>query len=450
MNFARSVEYLLSLGNEVSAMKLGLENIRTLLAALGNPQENYLKVQVAGTNGKGSVCAFLDSICNEAGIRTGTYTSPHLISITERIRINGVDISKDEFARIANLVRETSEALLTDERLEYRPTFFEQMTAIALLAFAEADVKLAILETGLGGRLDATTAANADIVAITRIDLDHQEYLGNTIEEIAAEKAAIIHPGSIVIVADQDARAMEVIFGRCHKFKIEPRLASKISVFKKGKKTSGNERDASLQSFQIAASSAFDIVSDTGKYIDVVPGLRGEHQLENTKVAVLVAEALQDKFDISPQGIVAGLENSRHPGRLEFSERYLFDGAHNLGGALALRAYIEEFVSQPITMIFGAMSGKDIPAMVETLFPLADTLILTKPANSRAMTAEELADQIPISVQPTDFIMTDSVNHAIAEAESRTAANGLILVTGSLYLVGEVKKILGDKSASLI
>ncbi len=171
MDFACSVEYLLSLGNEVSAMKLGLENIRTLLATLGDPQKNYLKVQVAGTNGKGSVCAFLDSICNQAGIRTGTFTSPHLVSITERIRINGVDISEDAFASFATVIRQMSETLLADKRLEYRPTFFEQITAIALLAFNGAKVELAILETGLGGRLDETTAANDYFVAITRIYL---------------------------------------------------------------------------------------------------------------------------------------------------------------------------------------------------------------------------------------------------------------------------------------
>src|SRR5580765_5081472 len=151
-------------------MKLGLENIRKLLTALGDPRNNYLKVQVARTNGKGSVCAFLNSICLEAGVKTGLYTSPHLISITERIRINGADISEDDFARLATHVRETAENLLAKGELGSRPTFFEQVTAIALVAFAEAKVQLAILETGLGGRLDATTAANAEIAAITRID----------------------------------------------------------------------------------------------------------------------------------------------------------------------------------------------------------------------------------------------------------------------------------------
>ena len=216
MNFQESADYLLSLGNEVSTMKLGLANIRKLIAALGDPQNKYLKVQVAGTNGKGSVCAFLNSICLEAGIRVGMYTSPHLVSITERVQINGVDISEEDFARHATKVRETSEKLAAAGSIDNVPTFFEQVTAIALLAFAEGKVELAILETGLGGRLDATTAANADVVAITRIDLDHQKYLGETIEEIAAEKAAIIDDEfDKVVVGAQDPRALKVILERC-------------------------------------------------------------------------------------------------------------------------------------------------------------------------------------------------------------------------------------------
>ena len=186
MTFPESVDYLLSLGNEVSAMKLGLESITKLLHALGQPQNNYLKVQVAGTNGKGSVCAFVDAICRSAGIKTGLYTSPHLISMTERIKIDGTDISETEFARLATLVRESCESLVRNGELETVPTYFEQVTAIGLKAFAEAGVQLAILETGLGGRLDATTAANADVLAITRIDLDHQQYLGVSLVEIAA------------------------------------------------------------------------------------------------------------------------------------------------------------------------------------------------------------------------------------------------------------------------
>ena len=429
MDFARSVEYLFSLGNEVSAMKLGLENIRTLLAAFGNPHEKYIKVQVAGTNGKGSVCAFLDSICNEAGIATGTYTSPHLVSITERIRINGVDITEDEFARIANVVRETSDSLLSLKRLEYRPTFFEQMTAIALVAFAEANVQLAILETGLGGRLDATTAAKAEIAAITRIDLDHQEYLGDTIEQIAAEKAAIIQPGSKVAISDQDPRAMGVILDRCGRSEIRPRFASQITCIK--------EPPATIRSPQTT-------------YAGVLLGLRGNHQVENAKVAILIAETLQEHFPISTQNVIDGLRNARHPGRLELSGKFLFDGAHNAGGAFALRAYVDRSVTRPITMIFGAMKGKDIAVMAETLFPVAETLILTRPENSRAMSADELKQLVPRDLTIRNLVLTDSVKEAISEAERRSPDQGLILVTGSLYLVGEAKKLLQEKATAEI
>src|SRR5687768_14098138 len=207
-------------------MKLGLENITALLAALGDPQSKYKKVQVAGTNGKGSVCAFLDSICREAGIRTGLYTSPHLVSITERVKIEGVDIAEDEFARLATHVRDTAEMLVAGAKLSYTPTYFEQVTAIALLAFAERNIELAILETGLGGRYDAVTAANAEIAAITQVDLDHQEYLGETIEEIAAEKAAIIHAGSRVVALHQKPSVERVITGRCREVGVEPDWAS--------------------------------------------------------------------------------------------------------------------------------------------------------------------------------------------------------------------------------
>ena len=254
--------YLLSLGNEVSAMKLGLENIRKFLDALGNPQNNFLKVQIAGTNGKGSVCAFLDSICNTAGIKTGTFTSPHLVSITERIRINGHDISEDDFARHADHVRRTAEEMLSSGELEYRPTFFEQITAIALIACAEADVELAILETGLGGRLDATTAANAEIAAITRIDLDHQEYLGNTIEQIAVEKAAIIREHTkAVVIGEQKTEALSVIEERVRTAcvsgrHIHARTASLVETAKLGLR-GNHQRENALIVTTSAISMAF-------------------------------------------------------------------------------------------------------------------------------------------------------------------------------------------------
>lgn len=432
MNFSESEAYLYSLGNEVEAMKLGLENITTLLAALGDPQTKFKKVQVAGTNGKGSVCAFLNSICLEAGIETGLYTSPHLVSITERIKIDGKDISESEFERLATIVRETAESLHSTGKLTHTPTYFEQVTAIGLLAFANAGVELAILETGLGGRYDAVTAANAEIAAITRIDLDHQEYLGDTIEEIAAEKAAIIRQGSSVVIGAQDPRALSVILERCKKLGISPHTANKQFVF------------------QLDVSSASDPVGefDTGPPSDlgVQLGLNGRHQVENAHTALMVAStlAIDFGFDISEDQIKAGLKNAQHPGRLERIGRFLLDGAHNPSGAKALVAYLDEFVSEPITLVFGAMRDKSVGGIAEGLWPRAETIILTTPANSRAMTGEELASFAPAGIDAERLIKSDNVAEAIEKALEVTPPDGLIVVTGSLYLVGEVKKLLNN------
>lgn len=404
MNFAEAQQYLYSLGNEVSAMKLGLDAMRTLLRELGDPHKIYLKVQVAGTNGKGSVCAFLDSICNTAGIKTGTLTSPHLVSITERIRVNGRDISENGFGRLAGVVREASELLVENERLDAVPTFFEQVTAIGLLAFAEAGVEIAILETGLGGRLDATTAADAEIAVITRIDLDHQEYLGSTMEQIAGEKAAIIHPGSKVVVGPQGAKASRVIRERCLAVGVMPAYA------------------------------------DPGS-LHLRPGLPGRHQVENAAIAVEAARLISESLPVSDEAISSGLQHARHPGRLEYFGRYLLDGAHNVGGARALANYLKEFEPRPITMIFGAMKDKDDKEIASILFPLAKRIVLTTPDNSRAIKADELAGSF---ASATDVVLTANVRDAMAAAEALTSDDGLILVTGSLYLAGEVRSLISD------
>ena len=432
MDFQQASKYLLSLGNEVSAMKLGLDSIRALLSALGDPQNNYLKVQVAGTNGKGSVCAFLNSICLEAGIKTGLYTSPHLISMTERVRINGVDIDEEEFARFATRVRSASEDLVAAGELENVPTYFEQVTAIALIAFSEAKVEFAILETGLGGRLDATTAANAEIAAITRIDLDHQKYLGGTIEEIAAEKAAIIHPSSRVVIGEQKDEAMKIILDRCRRFGIEPRLAP-----------SGVGNPTGSEGVCSPASSTSSLP------VRFPPlGLTGRHQIENASIAVCIAEILREQFLISDEDIRKGLENARHPGRLEWiGQNILLDGAHNIGGARALRAYLDETVHRPITMIFGAMEDKNVGEITSILFPIADKLILTRPENSRALTADEIRSS-SAGVCPELTFVAEDVGDAVHIAKKVSEEDSVILVTGSLYLVGEVRKILSEISKS--
>ena len=412
-------------------MKLGLENIRRLLAVLGDPQKNYLKVQVAGTNGKGSVCAFLNSICLTAGIRTGMYTSPHLVSITERVKIDGLDITEDEFARLATLVRGTSEKLSVDGVIDNVPTFFEQVTAIALLAFAEAKVELAILETGLGGRLDATTAAEAEIAAITKIDLDHQRYLGETIEKIAAEKTAIIHAGSRVVALRQSREVEQVIKGRCREVRVVPAWTTNEIQIK---------RDRSVAPWLIAT-----FATERSSYGNILfINMLGEHQIENAAVAIGIAEILSETgFGVGQDDVIAGLENTKHPGRLEYLEqRFLVDGAHNIGGAFALKAYLDEFASRPVTMIFGAMRDKDIGEIASVLFPVAHRLILTTPDNSRALSTDDLLKVVPADFDPQRLVLTRNVTEAIAKAREVAKDDQLIVVTGSLYLVGEVRRIL--------
>ena len=427
MNFQQTVDYLLSLGNEVETMKLGLENIRKLLDALGGPQKHYVKVQIAGTNGKGSVCAFLGSICREAGIRTGVYTSPHLVSITERVNIDGVDISEDDFARLATRVRDVSEKLVAEGAIETVPTYFEQVTAIALLGFAESKMEIAILETGLGGRYDAVTAANAEICAITRIDLDHQEFLGDTIEEIAAEKAAIIRADSRVVIGEQFDAAFDVILNQCRRLGVAPTLLN-------GGRTTGR-----------CAANVYEEEAHSLPLVFPPLGLAGIHQIENAEVTVAIVEMLRGYFPITNEQISDGLAKARHPGRLERIDRFLLDAAHNPAGAKALRYYLDEFVDQPITLIFGAMKDKNVEEIAEILFPKAEHVVLTEPSNTRAMPVEEVADLVPTSFDQGRLFKYPDVADALSKAEAVTPENGIILVTGSLYLVGDIKRILKSR-----
>jgi dihydrofolate synthase / folylpolyglutamate synthase len=437
VNFEEAESYLLSLGNEVETMKLGLENITALLAALGEPQNRYLKVQVAGTNGKGSVCAFLDSICVHAGIRTGLFTSPHLVSITERVRIGGEDISKTDFAKYAARVRETAERLVSDGKLERVPTYFEQVTAVALVAFAEAGVELAILETGLGGRFDATTAAEAEIAVITRIDLDHQDYLGDTIEKIAAEKAAIIREDSIVCVGAQPADVLEVIKNRCRDFGITP---------------------ATLEYVRWEPNyPGVDFIMSGFTGEEVVLSLHGEHQVENAALAIRAAIELRKYFAIGRETIILGLEKAQHPGRLQElwveGEHVLLDGAHNPGGATALTAYLRRYEPDTnIAFVFGAMKEKDLTGMLKSLLPRAAVFILSQPANSRAFPPKD-ALQLPLISEYKDKILivedaSEAFDTALQRARTFTATRRkLVVVTGSLYLVGEVTRHLKSKQA---
>lgn len=436
MNFPESLEYLYNLGGEVTAMKLGLASTEKLLGALGNPERNFLKIQVAGTNGKGSTCAFLDAICRSARIKTGLYTSPHLISITERIKIDGAEIGETDFAKYATRVREISENLVAEKELEAVPTFFEQMTAIGIAAFAEAKIDLAILETGLGGRFDSVTATRAEIVVITPIDYDHQQILGNTLAEIAREKAAIIRADARVVVAPQADEAKKVILGKCREVGVDPTWT--IPNVKLIENLGGG---LLYLSFTTAKSN-----------YKVDFQMQGKHQWTNAALAISVAEHLRDfNFKISKESVENGLETAEHPGRLQFwitadDTSILFDGAHNVAGAKSLRDYLDEFIEQPVAMIFGAMRDKDLPEIARILFPKAAFLIFTEADNPRSLKATELIKFLPENFDRKKVRLTATVAEALKIAEEILAKENLICVTGSLYLVGEAQKLLNNKS----
>ncbi len=436
MNFDESVKYLYALGSEVLAMKLGLTATEKLLAALGNPEKNFLKIQVAGTNGKGSTCAFLDAICRSAQIKTGLFTSPHLISITERIKIDGAEISETDFARHATRIREISEKLVEENELEAVPTFFEQMTAIAISAFAEAEIELAILETGLGGRFDSVTATRAEIVAITPIDFDHQQILGNTLAEIAAEKAAIIRKDTKVIVAKQKKEAKRVIIGKCREAGVEPNFVSaELHIHK-----------------EIDDWGVFPFPLDTtlivnGKvYPHFILKMSGRHQYDNAALAIVVAKSLKEfDFKITSGDIKNGLEIAEHKGRLEFYKSILFDGAHNVAGAKALKNYLDEFIKGSITLVFGAMRDKDLAEIAAILFPKATFLIFTKADNPRSIETTELMKFLPADFNKENVYQRETVEEALLLA-GWCSMHGITCVTGSLYLVGEAQKLLNNKS----
>jgi dihydrofolate synthase/folylpolyglutamate synthase len=428
MNFAEANRYLYGLGHETLAMKLGLKNTELLLQRLGNPQKAFESVQIAGTNGKGSTAVVLHAICRAARIKTGLFTSPHLVSIRERIRTDDLEITEEDFAKYASEVRNAADSLVNDMSLPALPTFFEHVTAIALLAFREACVKLAILETGLGGRLDATTVARAETVAITPLALDHQQYLGETLAEIAAEKAAIIRRGVTAVIAHQPSAALEVILKRCIECEVFP---SVDDCYAKIESVSGDGRF--VVSFE----------TPHGKYENVALGLRGKHQIANVSVAIRLAEALRGRgFEIPAAVIIEGVQTASHAGRLELIEsrpRILLDGAHNPAGALALRDYLDRFVTSPITLVFGAMKDKGLEEIAAILFPVADQLVLTEPDNPRSAGVNSLKELAEKILAPEEVVAISSAGEALAHARLITPADGLICITGSLYLVGEIK-----------
>ena len=406
MNYSESVRYLYSLGNEVLTAKLGLERITALLEALGNPHRACRWIHIAGTNGKGSTSAMIEAGLRAAGVRTGLYISPHLVEPTERIQIAGQQVSQEQFAAAFLRVHEMAERMLAAGALDMHPTYFETVTAMAFVVFAAEKVHTAVLEVGLGGRLDATNVVTPELCVITPIDFDHQIFLGDTIEQIAGEKAGILKPGVPAVFAEQRPEAENVLLAHAQ----GPYTLS---------------RDWAITDLAIdSRGSRFRL-----RGVSITCPLAGEHQVENARVAAIALAQL----GVSPDGIAS----TRWPARLEHvSEQpeIIIDGAHNPAGTRALAAYIRRFYSgRRVWVVYGALGDKAVSEMASVLFPLADRLILTAPANTRAMPPEDIA--------ATGAQITHSISEAIALL-SEADPNDVIFITGSLYLAGEARALL--------
>jgi dihydrofolate synthase/folylpolyglutamate synthase len=405
MTYPESVQFLYALGNEVKTIKLGLDRIRAVLEALGNPQRAYRIVHVAGTNGKGSVCAMIDAGLRAAGVRSSMFTSPHLIEPTERIQIDGMPVSREEFEAAFNAVHDAASRL----SLDAHPTYFETVTAMALWLFRERGVETAVIEVGLGGRLDATNIVEPALSVITPIDFDHQVYLGNTLELIAGEKAGILKPGVPTVFSKQRPEAARVLNARAAELGIPVTRAEEFTIT--------------------------DLVLDArgASFSGLRCPLAGEHQVDN---AVTAAQALI-ALGVAPEGI----EDAHWPGRIEHvtpNPDTILDGAHNPAGARALVRYLHRFYGhRKVWMIFGAMRDKDVKEVADTLFPAAGELVFTAPTapGNRALEPDALLAMAGRGhTEPT-------IAAAVEHVFKHLRAEDVLVITGSLYLVGEARAL---------
>jgi len=402
--------YLFSL--EQFGIKFGLDNIRALLRRAGDPQRAFQSIHIAGTNGKGSVTAMVDAVLRRAGHTSARFTSPHLVDLSERFVINGMPVSAGEMTRSAAAIQTAIESSIADGTLPAKPTFFEATTAMAFEMFRNAGVEFGVIEVGLGGRLDSTNVVEPVVTAITSIDFDHQQYLGHSIAEIAAEKAGIIKPGVPVVVGDVAPDAFDVI------------------------SRTARERGAELIR---AGSGGRD-------YGPIRLGLRGEHQKANARVAMRVLEALERRgVAIGVSAIVDGLTNVTWPGRLEHrrldgGREVILDAAHNPAGAAALASYLRSLGGPKPALVFGAMKDKDVDSMLAVLLPAIGRVVVTRPSNPRAADPEELASRVR-AIDPA--LPVDVVPAPRAAIDAASKASPLVVVAGSIFLLGDVMQELG-------
>ena len=438
MSYETAVASMFALGHELAhtpSNKFDLAHMRVLLQEMNHPERTFPSVLIAGTNGKGSTAATLGSILATSGLKTGLYTSPHLVRINERIRVNGGEISDDAFASLHGEVDRIAEHLVERGALPWHPSFFEMMTAIAFLHFSRERVEIAVLEVGMGGRLDATNVVEPLVSVIADISLDHQKFLGDTVGEIAREKVGIIRPGGVVVTLPQQSEANDVIGNT-----ILDLGARGVSAVQYVPPVSPGSTDY-MNRYPLQVM---------GKQILVEMPLVGRHQLRNVALAVAAAEELTKLAfpKISPESIERGIRETRWPGRFQVLPanagwpEIVLDVAHNPAGAWALRSALSErYDNRPLIFVFAAMRDKAISEITEILFPLADRVIATRPDNPRAASPEEI--QEAGGRTGTEIEPVSDVGAALDRARQLAGPRSLIVVTGSIYLVGEAMRILG-------
>ncbi len=446
-----------ALGHELAqtpAHKFDLAHMRVLLAALGHPEKRFPSVLVAGTNGKGSTAATLASILQASGLKTGLYTSPHLVRINERIRLNGTAIGSDDFAALHDVVDRAAVRLVREGDLPWHPSFFETLTAMTFEHFARSRPDMVVLEVGMGGRLDATNVVEPLLSIITDISLDHQKYLGETVGEIAREKAGILRRGGIAITLPQLPGANDAIGNA-----ILDLGARAVDAVPYVPSISGQWSVASglWQRYPLEVC---------GETIMVESPLVGRHQMRNLGLAIAAAVELRKQAtdehginQITPETIARGIRETRWPGRFQVvpaegdDPEYVFDVAHNPAGAWALRATLSDAYQNPeknalgngreITMVFGVMRDKAVKEITEILFPIAGHVIVTHANNPRSAGPEEIRQAAARVAAGVAIEEAEDVASALERARKVAGARGLIVVTGSIYIVGEAMRMLG-------
>jgi dihydrofolate synthase/folylpolyglutamate synthase len=440
MSYAAAIEQLSAMAPELYTRpgqprrKFSLDEVRVLLDALGNPHRRIRSVLIAGTNGKGSTASTLASILSASGVRTGLYTSPHLERVNERIRIDRAEISDAAFASLFFRVQDAARKLVRDGQLPQLPSFFEILTAQALLYFAEADIELAVLEVGMGGRLDATNVVDPLLSVITDISLDHTEWLGATIAAIAREKAGILRRDGTLITLAQDPEVNQVLSA----------AAAELEA---------RQVDAAAYMPSAGAGTAgLYIVQALGEAVDVASPLTGAHQQRNVALAIAVAVELASahRLPITPAAISAGSRQTRWPGRMEHIKQghmetggleWILDVAHNPAGAEALRTGLSGVltVDRPRRLVFSCLRDKPVDEMARILFPLFDQVILAPIHSARAATIESLEAAARAVGAPARC--AGSVREALQLAKEG-ASGGVVVIAGSVYLVGEARSLL--------